>query len=53
MKGKKMKSAAQATRSSVALDALLRGGGGKHGDRRTKRQRTRSAQRAFAIRDAA
>lgn len=38
-------------RSYVAYDALLRGGSGKHADRRTRRNRTRSAQRTNAIRD--
>lgn len=38
------------TRSEGAKAALLRGGAGKHGDRRTKRQRTRTAAKAAAIR---
>lgn len=46
------KSAAQSTGSPVALDALLRSGGGKHGDRRLKRQRTRATQKRAALRDA-
>jgi hypothetical protein len=37
-------------RSEGAKQALLRGGAGKHADRRTKRLRTRSAQRTEAIR---
>lgn len=39
-------------RSEGALAAHLRGGAGKHLDRRTKRNRTRSAQKARAIQDA-
>lgn len=40
------------TRSLEARDAKLRGGAGKHADRRTKRERTRATQKARAIRDA-
>lgn len=39
-------------RSQVALAMALRNGSGKHGDRRTKRNRTRSSQRRRAIQDA-
>lgn len=46
-----MKSKPVKTRSRVALASFLRGGAGKHGDRRTKRLRTRSAQRAHAKKD--
>ncbi len=37
--------------SPVRREALLRGGGGKHGDRRTKRNRTRTNQNRTAIRE--
>lgn len=39
-------------RSLEARDAKLRGGAGKHGDRRLKRQRTRATQKRAALRDA-
>lgn len=52
MKVKTRKPTAMATRSPDALAVLLRGGAGKHGDRRTKRQRDRASQRRAAIRDA-
>jgi hypothetical protein len=39
-------------RSEEAMRAKLRGGAGKHQDRRLKRQRTRSAQKRAAIREA-
>lgn len=39
-------------RSEGALAAHLRGGAGKHADRRTKRLKTRGAAKSFAIRDA-
>lgn len=39
------------SRSEGAKAALLRSGGGKHGDRRTKRLRTRTARKAAAIRE--
>lgn len=40
------------SRSLEARDAKLRSGAGKHLDRRTKRQRTRSTQLRAALRDA-
>lgn len=40
------------TRSQGALQARLRGGAGAHGDRRTKRQRSRSDRERTAIQDA-
>lgn len=40
------------TRSLEARDAMLRGGAGKHADRRLKRQRTRATQKRAALRDA-
>lgn len=40
------------SRSLEARDAKLRSGAGKHGDRRTKRNRDRSSQRRNAIKDA-
>ncbi len=39
------------TRSPEARAALMRGGAGKHADRRTKRRRTRSATKRAAIRE--
>jgi hypothetical protein len=39
--------------SPDTLAMLLRSGSGKHGDRRTKRQRDRGAAKRAAIRDAA
>ena len=38
-------------RSRVALAAHLRGGAGKHADRRTRRLRTRQATNRAALRD--
>lgn len=38
------------SRSPEAVQAKLRGGAGKHGDRRLKRQRTRKAAKTQAIR---
>lgn len=37
--------------SPGAKAALLRGGAGKHGDRRTKRLKTRRAQKQAAIKE--
>ncbi|MEO6156397.1 MAG: hypothetical protein ABIQ39_02070 [Ilumatobacteraceae bacterium] len=48
-KNKRTKTAAERTANADTLAMMLRGGGGKHGDRRTKRQRTRSAQRTAAL----
>lgn len=45
------KSAAETTGSPGALAAMLRGGAGKHGDRRTKRLRTRSSQSRAALKE--
>lgn len=39
------------SRRPIAVDALLRSGAGKHGDKRTKRLRDRSSQKRSAIRD--
>lgn len=39
------------SRSPEALAAMLRGGAGKHGDRRTKRTRTRQTRLRAALRD--
>lgn len=36
-------------RSWIALSAMIRSGGGKHQDRRSKRKRTRNAQERTAI----
>jgi hypothetical protein len=50
-KTKRTKTAAERTGSPEALACLLRSGGGKHGDRRTKRQRTRATALRAALRD--
>lgn len=39
------------SRSIEAREAMLRGGAGKHSDRRTKRQRTRQTALRAALRD--
>lgn len=52
-KATRRKSAAETTGSRETTAMLLRSGGGTHGDRRTKRLRTRSAQNRAALRDAA
>lgn len=41
------------TRNQVAFAIALRGGDGAHADRRTRRNRDRSAQRRAAIREGA
>jgi hypothetical protein len=46
---KRVKSAAERTGSPGAKAVLLRGGAGKHGDRRLKRQRTRATQKRAAL----
>lgn len=43
------KSAAETTGNPATTAMLLRSGSGKHGDRRLKRQRTRSAQKRAAL----
>lgn len=38
-------------RNAQAVTLALRNGGGKHADRRTKRNRTRAAQKRTALRE--
>ena len=48
-KAKRKKTTAETTGSPGARAAHLRSGAGKHGDRRTKRCRTRATQQAAAL----
>lgn len=48
---KRTKTAAQRTPNPDTCAMLLRGGGGVHGDRRTRRNRTRSARHRTALAD--
>lgn len=51
MSSKRTKTAAQRTPNPDTCAMLLRGGGGVHGDRRTRRNRTRSARHRTALAD--